>query len=89
MHGAHNIFSPCCSWCKPTCAACDACKQVCTHCIYPCASTVHAHSHPPSNVILADQLVKIARVLGTEELYDYLNKYGIELDPQVSVHMFA
>jgi casein kinase II subunit alpha len=30
-----------------------------------------------------DQLVKIARVLGTEELYDYLNKYGIELDPQV------
>jgi len=32
-----------------------------------------------------DQLVKIARVLGTEELYDYLNKYGIELDPQVGV----
>jgi hypothetical protein len=30
-----------------------------------------------------DQLVKIARVLGTDELYDYLNKYGIELDPQV------
>ncbi len=30
-----------------------------------------------------DQLVKIARVLGTEELYEYLNKYGIELDPQV------
>jgi len=30
-----------------------------------------------------DQLVKIARVLGTEELYDYLNKYGIELDPQL------
>lgn len=32
-----------------------------------------------------DQLVKIARVLGTEELYEYLNKYGIELDPQVSL----
>ena len=30
-----------------------------------------------------DQLVKIARVLGTEELYSYLNKYGIELDPQL------
>lgn len=30
-----------------------------------------------------DQLVKIARVIGTEELYEYLNKYGIELDPQV------
>jgi len=30
-----------------------------------------------------DQLVKIARVIGTEELYEYLNKYGIELDPQL------
>mmetsp|Transcript_39959 Transcript_39959/g.118968 ORF Transcript_39959/g.118968 Transcript_39959/m.118968 type:complete len:351 (-) Transcript_39959:1525-2577(-) len=30
-----------------------------------------------------DQLVKIARVLGTEELYKYLSKYGIELDPQL------
>jgi serine/threonine protein kinase len=30
-----------------------------------------------------DQLVKIARVLGTDELYAYLDKYGIELDPQV------
>lgn len=30
-----------------------------------------------------DQLVKIARVLGTEDLYSYLNKYGIELDPQL------
>jgi len=30
-----------------------------------------------------DQLVKIAKVLGTEELYSYLNKYGIELDPQL------
>ncbi len=32
-----------------------------------------------------DQLVKIARVLGTEELYEYLGKYGIELDPQVGL----
>ena len=28
-----------------------------------------------------DQLVKIAKVLGTEELTSYLDKYGIELDP--------
>lgn len=27
-----------------------------------------------------DQLVRIAKVLGTEELYAYLDKYGIELD---------
>ena len=30
-----------------------------------------------------DQLVKIARVLGTDSLYDYLDKYGIQLDPQL------
>lgn len=30
-----------------------------------------------------DQLVKIARVLGTEDLEAYLEKYGIELDPQL------
>lgn len=30
-----------------------------------------------------DQLVKIAKVLGTDELYNYLSKYGIELDPQL------
>lgn len=29
-----------------------------------------------------DQLVKIAKVLGTEDLYKYLRKYDIELDPQ-------
>ena len=28
-----------------------------------------------------DQLVRIAKVLGTDELYAYLNKYRIELDP--------
>ena len=28
-----------------------------------------------------DQLVKIAKVLGTDELYAYLGKYGLELDP--------
>ncbi|KAG2425790.1 hypothetical protein HXX76_013415 [Chlamydomonas incerta] len=30
-----------------------------------------------------DQLVKIARVLGTDDLYSYLQKYGIVLDPQL------
>mmetsp|Transcript_25556 Transcript_25556/g.66054 ORF Transcript_25556/g.66054 Transcript_25556/m.66054 type:complete len:388 (-) Transcript_25556:332-1495(-) len=28
-----------------------------------------------------DQLVKIAKVLGTNELFDYLDKYNLELDP--------
>ncbi|KAJ3229895.1 Casein kinase II subunit alpha [Chytriomyces hyalinus] len=28
-----------------------------------------------------DQLVKIAKVLGTDELFAYLDKYGIDLDP--------
>jgi casein kinase II subunit alpha len=30
----------------------------------------------------SDQLVKIAKVLGTEDLFDYLDRYDIELDPQ-------
>eukprot|EP00268_Persea_americana_P054615 TRINITY_DN6274_c0_g1_i3.p1 TRINITY_DN6274_c0_g1~~TRINITY_DN6274_c0_g1_i3.p1 ORF type:complete len:161 (+),score=23.79 TRINITY_DN6274_c0_g1_i3:68-484(+) len=30
-----------------------------------------------------DQLVKIARVLGTDELNAYLNKYHLELDPHL------
>jgi casein kinase II subunit alpha len=30
----------------------------------------------------SDQLVKIARVLGTDELFEYLDKYDIELDAQ-------
>ena len=29
-----------------------------------------------------DQLVKIAKVLGTDELYDYLDKYDLLLDSQ-------
>lgn len=35
--------------------------------------------HGTSN---SDQLVKIAKVLGTEDLFDYLDKYDIELDAQ-------
>ncbi|GAB4813402.1 hypothetical protein N2152v2_000448 [Parachlorella kessleri] len=30
-----------------------------------------------------DQLVKICKVLGTDDFYTYLNKYGLELDPQL------
>jgi casein kinase II subunit alpha len=30
-----------------------------------------------------DQLVKIAKVLGTNELDHYLNKYQLDLDPQL------
>jgi casein kinase II subunit alpha len=28
------------------------------------------------------QLVRIAKVLGTEDLYDYIDKYNIELEPR-------
>ena len=31
-----------------------------------------------------DQLVKIAKVLGSEELYEYIDKYKIDLDPRYS-----
>ena len=34
-------------------------------------------SFPPCS-----QLVRIAKVLGTEELYDYIERYHIELDPR-------
>lgn len=30
----------------------------------------------------AFQLVRIAKVLGTEELFEYIDKYQIELDPR-------
>ena len=30
----------------------------------------------------SDQLIKIAKVLGTDGLFDYLEKYGIQLDQQ-------
>ena len=40
---------------------------------------------PPSHVLLCDgkraQLVKIAKVLGTDDLHKYLTKYSINLDP--------
>ena len=31
-----------------------------------------------------DQLVKIARVLGTDDLYSYCFKYGVDLDPRLA-----
>eukprot|EP00983_Pelagomonas_calceolata_P134927 1162106-Pelagomonas_calceolata.AAC.4 len=34
-----------------------------------------------------DQLVQIVRVLGTDAFQDYLNKYDIELDPQVCLRV--
>lgn len=37
------------------------------------------HGHDNS-----DQLVRIAKVLGTEELFEYLDKYHVELDPRFS-----
>lgn len=33
-------------------------------------------------LIFVFQLVRIAKVLGTEELFGYLRKYHIELDPR-------
>ncbi len=30
-----------------------------------------------------DQLVRIARVLGTDGLYEYAEKYGVDLDPRL------
>lgn len=32
--------------------------------------------------IIFEKLVRIAKVLGTDELYEYLEKYQIELDPR-------
>ena len=33
-------------------------------------------------MFFAWQLVRIAKVLGTEDLYEYLDRYNIELDPR-------
>ena len=33
-------------------------------------------------VIFVWQLVRIAKVLGTEELFEYIDKYQIDLDPR-------
>ena len=53
---------------------------------------LHIYRQPPSQIFRKepffhghdnyDQLVKITKVLGTDELYSYLEKYDIELDAQ-------
>jgi len=54
-----------------------------------CFPSTHApNPQPPTPTPNPDpqtqpQLVKIARVLGTDPLHDYLARYGIELDPQL------
>lgn len=34
-----------------------------------------------------DQLVKIAKVIGTDKLHDYLKKYNLKLHPQIQKTM--
>lgn len=50
------------------------------------ASVPPAPPSPPERGALTSplppQLVRIAKVLGTEDLYDYIDKYNIELDPR-------
>lgn len=50
------------------------------------AGLAGAPSLPSPSVLLLlypfCQLVRIAKVLGTEDLYDYIDKYNIELDPR-------
>ena len=46
------------------------------HCVYDLVFLISHDNY--------DQLVRIAKVLGTEELYEYLDKYQIELDPRFS-----
>lgn len=36
----------------------------------------------PVDLFFVPQLVRIAKVLGTDELFGYLRKYHIELDPR-------
>ena len=33
-------------------------------------------------IVFVWQLVRIAKVLGTEELFEYIDKYQIDLDPR-------
>lgn len=43
----------------------------------------HYHSFTVvTDFSVCSQLVRIAKVLGTEDLYDYIDKYNIELDPR-------
>lgn len=44
------------------------------HCFISCLCIIF--------ILSLKQLVRIAKVLGTEDLYDYIDKYNIELDPR-------
>lgn len=60
------------------------------HCTWPS----HAHHPYPRQIFRKepffhghdnqDQLVKIAKVLGTQDLYAYLEKYALRLDPHLN-----
>uniref|UniRef100_A0A8C8B7D0 Protein kinase domain-containing protein n=1 Tax=Otus sunia TaxID=257818 RepID=A0A8C8B7D0_9STRI len=47
--------------------------------LWDSALTLNVAAFPPTP---PRQLVRIAKVLGTEDLYDYIDKYNIELDPR-------
>ena len=34
-----------------------------------------------------DQLIKIAKVVGTQEIYEYIDKYGLQLVPEIESKM--
>ena len=44
----------------------------------------HVHTTESLSCVYFMQLVRIAKVLGTEELYDYIDRYKIDLDPRFS-----
>lgn len=69
-HGASYPIGPLSAH-RPSCLG-----QKCTgHQIFRKEPFFHGHDN-------YDQLVKITKVLGTDELYAYLEKYDIELDAQ-------
>lgn len=74
---AHLFTYACLSGLLAFCAACFYCTM-----FYYCPLVQDPFFCGHDNY---DQLVKIARVLGSEPLYEYLAKYGLELDPQVRV----
>ncbi len=51
----------------------------------PSTTFPHPHSSHPTCPLPthAAELVKIVKVLGTDDLYSYLDKYELELDPHI------
>lgn len=74
------------------CGVTDACLLPWSVTCYRCEDLTHEDSILYSQIFRKepffhghdnyDQLVKIAKVLGTEGLYQYIEKYDIALDPQ-------